>query len=249
MIRVADLYCGAGGVAHALKSIEDDHPVEFHVVGVDIEDHSALYPGDEFVQADASSTGVPLRADAFDVVWASPPCTAYSAVSPAAYGSREEAMQQNPTIPEIGVYDAVQRLCADDGCWVVENVPGAEQHMHDPVPVDGGGFGADYQMRRLLDASFNIPRLTWDRRSGLASDPSAEISAPISARTADRCTLAVKKAKGLPEEWPVRRSLVRSAIPLEYVQYAMRYCPTVDGVPLPDSVTAEQTTLDEVSAP
>lgn len=246
VVRVADLYCGAGGVAHALRTIEAEHNVKFHVVGVDVEDHSDLYPGDEFIRADASSDALPLREDAFDVVWASPPCTAYSRVSACQYGSSEAARRENPTIPELGVHDVVERLIAGDGVYVVENVPGAERDLENPIALDGGGFGAAFQMRRVFETGgFDAPRYTWDR-SGRSGDPSAEVTAPITARNVDRCTRKVKRAKDLPEEWPVDRGIVRAAIPRQYVQYLLHYAPdgVVPGVPLPSGVDAEQETLD-----
>ena len=68
-----DLFCGGGGAALGLQR------AGYSVVGIDIEDHSAHYPG-EFVQANALKPPVDLRL--FDFVWASPPCQKFSVATP-----------------------------------------------------------------------------------------------------------------------------------------------------------------------
>lgn len=67
MLRVLDLYCGAGG---ATKGMMD---AGCYVVGVDIKPQPR-YVGHEFYQADALT--YPLGG--FDFYWASPPCQGFT---------------------------------------------------------------------------------------------------------------------------------------------------------------------------
>lgn len=219
---VVDLYCGHGGVGLALDALD----VEY--VGVDIEDRSETYPG-RFIQADASQP--PLEATA-DLVWASPPCTAYSTLSPTAYGSREAAMDACPTIPELDVRGVAERLGAE---YVIENVPGAsrQDHLENPTRVNGLAFGKGYDLERHVETSFPVPD---------AYEPGQP---DVTVQTRDEDDQSVRDladAKGVPLSWG--KQGVRSAIPREYVHWLLSYCPTVEA-PRP---TREQQTLAEVSA-
>jgi len=219
---VYDLYCGHGGVGLAL----DELGVEF--VGVDIEDRADYYPG-EFIQADASTP--PLEAGA-GVVWASPPCTAYSSLSPTAYGSREAALKECPTIPELDVRQVAERLGAE---YIIENVPGAsrEGHLRDPTRVNGLAFGKPYDLERHFETSFDVP------------DAIGHGEPRITIQTRDdddQSCRQLAEAKGVPMDWG--KQGVRSAIPREYVFWLLHHCPTVDA-PKPDR---EQQMLTEISA-
>ena len=79
------------------------------VVGVDIVDQPD-YPGD-FVRGDALRP--PFRLDEFALVWASPPCQAYSVAT--AFRDTEYPDLVAPT----------RALLAQHRCTAMENVPGA----------------------------------------------------------------------------------------------------------------------------
>jgi len=203
---VIDLYCGHGGVGLALDELD----VEY--IGVDIEDRSDTYPG-EFVRADASQP--PLDADA-DLVWASPPCTAYSDLSPTHYGSRKAAMESCPTIPELRVREIAKELGAE---YVIENVPGAsrEGHLRRPTRVNGLAFGKPYDLERHFETSFFVPD---------AVEP-GEPTVKVQTRDGqDQSAQSLAEAKGVPASWG--KQGVRSAIPREYVHWLLSFCPTID---------------------
>lgn len=106
MLKALDLFCGAGGAARGLQQ------AGFHVTGVDIK-HQPRYAGDVFIQADAMT--FPL--DGYDLVWASPPCQAYSLASKA----RRNAGIEYPDLLAL----TRDRFIASHQPWVIENVPGA----------------------------------------------------------------------------------------------------------------------------
>lgn len=67
-----DLFCGGGGAAEGLMR------AGFDVVGIDKDNHGTSYPG-EFIQGDIHN--LPVNIQDFDLVWASPPCQAFSSMN------------------------------------------------------------------------------------------------------------------------------------------------------------------------
>ena len=105
-MKALDLFCGAGGVALGLIAAGYD------VVGVDIDRRCGkVYPG-RFILGDA--TNPPVRLDGWDLVWASPPCQAFSvAVRPEHKKGQPDYIAQT------------RQILAASGCdrTVIENVP------------------------------------------------------------------------------------------------------------------------------
>ena len=140
--RLLDLFAGAGGSARGYQL------AGFHVTGVDNRPQPN-YCGDEFFQADAMT--FPL--DGYDVIHASPPCQAYSAMSNCRPGLADEY---------AALVDAVRdRLEATGKPWVIENVEGAplaEQPtlggLHG-ITLCGRMFGLELYRHRLFES--NVP--------------------------------------------------------------------------------------------
>lgn len=104
-MRLLDLYCGGGGAASGYID------VGFEVVGVDLVDHSAYYPG-QFIQANALEY-VQEHGHEYDAIHASPPCQAYSAAT-RDYSRHPDLV--GPTRSGMG---------GTGRPWVMENVIGS----------------------------------------------------------------------------------------------------------------------------
>lgn len=136
--HLLDLYCCAGGAAMGY------HRAGFDIVGVDI-DPQPNYPF-TFVQADALDY-LAEHGSQFDARHASPPCQAYSTITPESARERH-AMLIEPTrdlLQEIG------------GPFVIENVEGARKHLRNPVRLCGSAF--DLRVRRHRYFETNWPLL------------------------------------------------------------------------------------------
>jgi hypothetical protein len=80
-MKLLDLFCGAGGAGAGYMD------AGFDVTGVDIADHSHHYQG-EFIQADALEY-LKEHGHEYDVIHASPPCQASSALTKGTNKGRE----------------------------------------------------------------------------------------------------------------------------------------------------------------
>lgn len=144
--RALDLFCCEGGVSTGLVQ------AGFDVVGVDIRPQRR-YPYD-FVQADALGPDCPPL-DEFDLVWASPPCQAFSRVTP-----------DRSVHPDL-IEPIRAKLRASGKPYIIENVPGAP--LLNPVKLNGAMFGIGLYRERLFECSFFVltPQLKHERGLGL----------------------------------------------------------------------------------
>lgn len=130
--RALDLFCGAGGATKGLQR------AGFHVTGVDI-NSQPRYCGDVFIQGDALA--FPLSG--FDLIWASPPCQAYTA-------ARTLQKRDNPRLIE----PVREMLRLSGALYVIENVPGAP--LIDPFTLCGRTFNLRVKRHRLFEANFPV---------------------------------------------------------------------------------------------
>jgi len=215
---VLDLYCSAGGVGLALDKLGIEH------VGVDIDDYSDKYSG-EFVQADASdsavlkevleSHGLPTT---YDLVWASPPCLAYtplSNVNASRYNWDQTPKEKYPTIPELNV----RRVCKQFGeNYIIENVARCDD-LWNPIELNGHAFGLDIEARHKFETSYEV----------FSAVESGDTKIQFGKHN-KRDKLA--DVKDVPDNWTL--SEINSAIPKPYVQYLLHHCPSIGSVELPE---------------
>lgn len=128
-----DLFCGAGGASMGL------YQAGFDVIGIDI-NPQPRYPF-RFIQANALQP--PLDLSRFDLIWASPPCQAYT-VARVIHGRDDH--------PDL-VADVRQMLDDYGAPYVIENVPGAP--VRPDLVLCGSQFGQPRLKRhRWFETSF-----------------------------------------------------------------------------------------------
>ncbi len=129
-MRALDLFCCAGGATRGLQQ------AGYHVTGVDIKPQPH-YCGDVFLQGDALSVDL----DGYDLIWASPPCQAYSELTP---------MGKRGGHPDL-IARMRERLMAQPAPWIMENVEGAKAHLRSPVVLCGSMFGLAVWRHRFFE--------------------------------------------------------------------------------------------------
>lgn len=136
--RLLDLCCKAGGASAGY------YAAGFDVVGVDIEDQPH-YPF-PFIRADALTVDL----SGFEVIAGSPPCTPFSAATPARYRDR------HPDLVAPLRDRLIEAVTTLGGPWayVIENVPGAP--LLDPVTVCGDTLRLGVRRHRLFESNIAL---------------------------------------------------------------------------------------------
>ena len=209
-----DLFCGAGGASMGL------YRAGFDVVGIDIK-KQPRYPF-TFIQGDALRP--PADLSRFDLIWASPPCQAYSVGNIAARRSKRVAH------PDL--LPRTRELLSGYECTVIENVVGAP--LRCDLALDGTMFGLGVIKRRHFEASFPLGfRLGFDasglvergRMTGLRLQGRHRRS-PFYAEIKKR-HLASEVRSAMDCDWIVGKEALANAIPPAYSEFighcAMRF--------------------------
>ena len=202
-MRALDLFCCAGGAAMGL------HRAGFEVYGCDIRPQPR-YPF-RFIQADALRP--PFRLQDFDLIWASPPCQAYSR---SAHAERARGR----VYPDL-VTATREMIDASGVPWIMENVPGAP--IRADVILDGTMFGLKVIRERWFELGgwFTLGPTSRKRPGLLKAGYSCVVGSgrpsgmPVEAN-AWQTIDAVKRAMGI--DWMNRRE-ISQAIPPAYSQF------------------------------
>jgi len=129
------LFCGAGGATKGLQR------AGFDVTGIDIA-AQPRYCGDRFIQGNALAP--PFDLAVFDLIWASPPCQAFSKTSKLQGNSHPRLIEP-----------VRQMLRATGRPYVIENVPGAP--LLNPAVLCGSMFNLRVHRPRGFETSFPMP--------------------------------------------------------------------------------------------
>lgn len=213
MMRILDLFCGAGGAAMGYHRAFPDA----EIIGFDIKPQPnyplTFHQGDavevakrvELAATVLAYTGLP------DLVHASPPCQQFTAYRRKGHGVGDGYPNLIPAIREL--------LQASGVPYVIENVPGAP--LVNPVQLCGSSFGLDVRRHRLFETSFLIEAPACDHGWQTPRFP------PATNRTNLRSTVEVgvyriplatqKAAMGV--DWPCTLHELSEMVPPAYTQW------------------------------
>lgn len=203
-LRLLDLFSGAGGAAMGY------HQAGFtEIVGVDLAPQPR-YPF-EFVQGGALEFLRTVKPGDFDLIHASPPCQAYTAMRGLGKGAGKDA-------PDL--VRPVRAALRETGTpYVIENVPGAP--MDCPFLLCGSSFGLGVRRHRLFETPMLVMQLPCAHRS--APRPVAVYG--DHPQTPGDGTFRVNRARTLAEgqtamgiDWMPWKSLTQ-AIPPAYTRF------------------------------
>ena len=169
--KLLDLYCCQGGASkgYAASGL-------FDVVGVDI-DPQPRYPF-KFVQGDALEY-VAAHGHEFDFIHASPPCQAYSGLTP----------KQNKPDHERLIDLTRNALVSTRRPFVIENVAGARHDLRSPSMLCGSMFGLRTRRHRYFETNFKLDT------SSFRCDHSV---IPLLVTTASKASRAKRAILGIP---------------------------------------------------
>lgn len=164
-LRALDLFCCAGGASDGLSR------AGFDLHGVDHEEQPE-YPYD-FGRVNVLDVP-PSELRDFDLVWASPPCQAFTAYKRRS-GHVREALNLIPQTREL--------LRAAGVPYIIENVVGAP--LENPITLCGSMFGLDVQRHRIFETSFPVVPPSCDHSVWTPRFPGATNRAPNSRKTVE----------------------------------------------------------------
>lgn len=200
MMRLLDLFCGAGGAAMGY------YRAGFEVVGVDI-NPQPRYPF-EFHQADALEY-MAEHGHKFDAIHASPPCQRYSEATPAGY------KEAHPDLIE-----PVRGLLRETGLpWVIENVAGARSMLPASLMLCGTMFGLPIWRHRYFEMAglwLMSPKTCAHNGRPVVVNPGSNARKGRGDMAPRHVTDDYREAMGIP--WMTGAELTE-AIPPAYTEY------------------------------
>ena len=143
VIRILDLFCGAGGAAEGYRQALEVLGIKYEIVGVDIA-KQPRYPF-TFVQGDALEY-LALHGSEFDFIHASPPCQQYSAC-------KNIPQNRTNTYPDL-VVPVREALIRTGVPYVIENVVSAPLHTN--IILCGTMFGLKVYRHRAFESSLML---------------------------------------------------------------------------------------------
>lgn len=164
-MKALDIFCCAGGASDGLVR------AGFTVYGVDL-DEQPEYPH-AFLRRDVLSLS-PYELRRYDLVWASPPCQAFTAYKRRS-GHVREALNLIPQTRKL--------LRATGVPYIIENVVGAP--LESPVMLCGSMFGLDVQRHRIFETSFRVAQPPCRHDAWTPRFPGATNRAPMSRKTVE----------------------------------------------------------------
>lgn len=210
-----DLFCGVGGTGRSLKHALTGGLPDLHdVIGVEVDGSKAEKYDGHFIDHDLSK-GLPptVRQLSFDVAWASPPCQFATTLQ-----FRRSGKNLIPLARRL-----LERV--DASMTVIENVPGAERHMEDPVMMCGSAFGLGVRKHRLFETDFPAESVECDHPDRFEFCI-GERESPVTG---------YREAHGLPRTENLGAKEVRECIPIPYIQELWRQFLESNGVTPPDT--------------
>jgi len=240
-IVVLDLFCGGGGAArgiinagvYGILGIDNDPTTLLtYTDAINGADDPPIYAGhntidaiaalDELIKAVQDNTVWQEfeRLNYPDLIWASPPCQAYT------WGTRSNRKQAFPTlIPEVRGRLETLRLLTDVD-YIIENVPGAP--LIDPVRLCGEMFGLNVIRHRHFECSWpatvpphirHKPPLTRPRRDGKPGQIQVSQYCCVSGHGGNSDSFKLDDWKeAMDIDWMSREHLIE-AIPPIYAEY------------------------------
>jgi len=194
---IVDLFAGVGGVCRGMYRYPCSRPA-CDVIGIDIDgSKAAKYPG-YFVNHDLSE-GLPEFLDSLptvDMGWASPACTFATGMQFARSGDNLIPLARK----------LLQDL--DPEVSIIENVPGAAEHLQDPVQFCGSAFDLGIQKHRVFETSFYAHGVACDHPSDGFDFCIGDREHPIEA---------YRQSHGFRPDSPLTAKEIREAIPPAYV--------------------------------
>lgn len=202
MIKVLDLFCGAGGASMGY------HQAGFEVIGVDNKKHKD-YPF-EMIVSDVFELDKVFMLQ-FDMIHASPPCQPFTSLMKLAHAQGKETNKPDLLEPTRHL---LRSLGKD---YVIENVPGAP--LIKPVQLCGSSFDLKVRRHRLFESFMPLKGSECDHKSqgrpvGVYGSMKDQI--PNGGRTADSVEQA-RDAMGI--DWPMKWGDLVEAIPPAYTKY------------------------------